>query len=68
MIKYGVTGFVLLFILRSTVCIPVEDFYPFGDGISTMLPPGEEYEALDEYPLQTEFRFLDSLQSTLSVS
>ena len=31
MIKKSASGFVLLFILRSTVCIPLDQFYPFGN-------------------------------------
>ena len=67
MIKNGVSGLVIFFILRSTVCIPLGEFYPFGDGISLRVPPGDDTSS-PPISLQMGFRFFNQAYTTLYVS
>ena len=67
MITKSASGFILLFILRSTVSIPLEQFYPFGNGISSRVPSGDDNSS-PLISLQKEFRFFNQPHTTLHVS
>ena len=67
MITKSASGFILLFVLRSTVSIPLEQFYPFGNGISSRVPSGDDNSS-PPISLQKEFRFFNQSHTTLHVS
>ena len=68
MMKTSTSRLVLLFMLRSTVCIPRENFYPFGNGTSIRLPNGSGATASPLISLQEEFVFFNQANTTLFVS
>ena len=65
--KNRASVFVLLFVLRDTVCIPFSQFYPFGNGVSTRVPTGDDNSS-PLISLQKEFRFFNQPYTTLYVS
>ena len=68
MMKTSASGLVLLFMLRSTVCIPVADFYPFGSEISTRLQNGFGTTISPMISLQDGFMFFNQPSIELFVS
>ena len=66
MITNSASGLILL-LIRSAVSIPLEQFYPFGNGISSQVPSGNDnFSPL--ISLQKEFRFFNQPHTTLHVS
>ena len=67
MITNSASGLILLLIWRSTVSIPLEQFYPFGNGTSSRVPSGDDNSS-PLISLQKEFRFFNQPHTTLHVS
>ena len=64
--KNSASGLLLLFVLRSTVCIPLDDFYPFGSGVSSSIAAGDDNFA--QASLDTAFVFFNQSYTSLFVS
>ena len=63
------SGIILLYILRSTLCIPLSEFYPFGsDTTETNQRLGDGNSVTSEEITDVLYYFYGQLEFTITVS